>query len=347
MDIVTGIIKLLFGSKADKDRKAIEPYVNKIKEVYPSIAALSNDELRGRSQALMKQIADFIAPRRGAHRHSESAAGTRRNRTRREREDFEGDRRDHQTHRREDRTKARRNPARSVRHHEGYGASFRRERNGHGHGQRFRPAAGRLEGFRHDRRRQGRLRHPLARGRQRRQMGHGALRRAALRRRGAPQGQDRRDGHGRRKDPRSDAPRIPQRTGTQGRAHGDGQQLPGQARLRMDGPDVRIPRTVGGLHRRYAAQFRRPAASLHGRHHLRHEQRIRLRLSARQHGLVAQRPRAAQASLRHRRRGRLGAHRRRPHAADHLRSCPQGRRPALRAVPPRHRESLQSPKRIW
>ena len=42
MDIVTGIIKLLFGSKADKDRKAIEPYVNKIKEVYPSIAALSN-----------------------------------------------------------------------------------------------------------------------------------------------------------------------------------------------------------------------------------------------------------------------------------------------------------------
>ena len=175
-------------------------------------------------------------------------------------------------------------------------------------------------------------------------MGHGALRRAALRRRGAPQGQDRRDGHGRRKDPRSDAPRIPQRTGTQGRAHGDGQQLPGQARLRMDGPDVRIPRTVGGLHRRYAAQFRRPAASLHGRHHLRHEQRIRLRLSARQHGLVAQRPRTAQAPLRHRRRGRLGAHRRRPHAADHLRSRPQGRRPALRAVPPRHRESLQSPK---
>ena len=35
MDIVTGIIKLLFGSKADKDRKAIEPYVNKIKEVTP------------------------------------------------------------------------------------------------------------------------------------------------------------------------------------------------------------------------------------------------------------------------------------------------------------------------
>ena len=62
MDIVSNIIKFLFGSKADKDRKAIEPYVNKIKEIYPSISALSNDELRARSQALMKRIADFIAP---------------------------------------------------------------------------------------------------------------------------------------------------------------------------------------------------------------------------------------------------------------------------------------------
>ena len=40
---------------------------------------------------------------------------------------------------------------------------------------------------------------------------------------------------------------------------------------------------------------------LHGRHHLRHQQRIRLRLPARQHGFVAQGPGAAQAPLRHRR----------------------------------------------
>ena len=31
MDIVASIIKALFGSKADKDRKQIEPYVEKIK----------------------------------------------------------------------------------------------------------------------------------------------------------------------------------------------------------------------------------------------------------------------------------------------------------------------------
>ena len=61
MDIVASIIKALFGSKADKDRKQIEPYLQKIKAVYPSIEALSNDELRDRSEALKKQIADFIA----------------------------------------------------------------------------------------------------------------------------------------------------------------------------------------------------------------------------------------------------------------------------------------------
>ena len=61
MDILSNIIKLFFGSKADKDRKQIEPYVQKIKEIYPSIEKLSNDEVRARSSALMKQIADFIA----------------------------------------------------------------------------------------------------------------------------------------------------------------------------------------------------------------------------------------------------------------------------------------------
>ncbi|MFR9522093.1 MAG: preprotein translocase subunit SecA, partial [Rikenellaceae bacterium] len=61
MDILAGLIKLVFGSKADKDRKEIEPYVAKIKAIYPSIEKLSNDELRGRSAALRKSIADFIA----------------------------------------------------------------------------------------------------------------------------------------------------------------------------------------------------------------------------------------------------------------------------------------------
>ena len=61
MSALTSIIKFFFGSKADKDRKKIEPIVAKIKEVYPSISALSNDELRAHSAALRKRIADFIA----------------------------------------------------------------------------------------------------------------------------------------------------------------------------------------------------------------------------------------------------------------------------------------------
>ncbi len=61
MDIASKIIKLFFGSKADKDRKEINPYIEKIKAIFPSISALTNDELRARSAALSKSIADFIA----------------------------------------------------------------------------------------------------------------------------------------------------------------------------------------------------------------------------------------------------------------------------------------------
>ena len=61
MSVLTSIIKFFFGSKADKDRKEIMPYVEKIKAVYPTIEVLSNDELRERSAALRKRIADFIA----------------------------------------------------------------------------------------------------------------------------------------------------------------------------------------------------------------------------------------------------------------------------------------------
>ena len=61
MDILSKIIKVFFGSKSDKDNKEIIPYVEKIKAIYPTISALSNDELRARSAALSQSIADFIA----------------------------------------------------------------------------------------------------------------------------------------------------------------------------------------------------------------------------------------------------------------------------------------------
>ncbi len=61
MSLLSNLIKTVFGSKADKDRKEIEPYIARIKSVEPQIAALSNDELRERSAALRRQIADYIS----------------------------------------------------------------------------------------------------------------------------------------------------------------------------------------------------------------------------------------------------------------------------------------------
>ena len=62
MNIVQSILKLFFGTKSDKDRKEIQPYVEKVLAIYPKIDALSNDELRGRSEALKANIAEFIRP---------------------------------------------------------------------------------------------------------------------------------------------------------------------------------------------------------------------------------------------------------------------------------------------
>ncbi|MDO4496452.1 MAG: preprotein translocase subunit SecA [Bacteroidales bacterium] len=55
------ILTKLFGSKSQRDVKAIEPWVQKVKEAYPAIEKLTNDELRARSMALMQQMQDAVA----------------------------------------------------------------------------------------------------------------------------------------------------------------------------------------------------------------------------------------------------------------------------------------------
>ena len=72
-------------------------------------------------------------------------------------------------------------------------------------------------------------------------------------------------------------------------------------------------------------------AGLRRRHHLRHQQRVRLRLSARQHEIRHGADGAARPRLRHRRRGRLDPGRRGAHAADHLRPVGGPLRPLCRA----------------
>ena len=77
----------------------------------------------------------------------------------------------------------------------------------------------------------------------------------------------------------------------------------------------------------------RAQGSLRRRHHLRHQQRIRLRLPARQHEVPHRGLHAARPPLRH--RGRSGFHsdRRSPHPADHFRPLRRVHRQVLQGQP--------------
>ena len=52
----TKILKSLFGDKSSRDMKLIQPLVEKVKAVYPSIEKLDNDALRARSKELQQQV---------------------------------------------------------------------------------------------------------------------------------------------------------------------------------------------------------------------------------------------------------------------------------------------------
>ena len=60
MSFINNLLTKIFGSKYEKDMKEIAPIVAKIKEIYPTINSLSNDELRLRTTALRQQIAEAI-----------------------------------------------------------------------------------------------------------------------------------------------------------------------------------------------------------------------------------------------------------------------------------------------
>ncbi|MDR0955078.1 MAG: preprotein translocase subunit SecA, partial [Rikenellaceae bacterium] len=62
MGFTENLLKIFYGgTKADKDRKAIEPFVKSIKDAYPAIDALSNDELRERTEGLKAEIRAYIS----------------------------------------------------------------------------------------------------------------------------------------------------------------------------------------------------------------------------------------------------------------------------------------------
>ncbi|PKP37501.1 MAG: preprotein translocase subunit SecA [Bacteroidetes bacterium HGW-Bacteroidetes-14] len=65
MAIITGLLKKFFGTKADRDLKEIQPYVEKIHEAYQRIDKLTNDELRQETLRLRGVIAERIAEDEG------------------------------------------------------------------------------------------------------------------------------------------------------------------------------------------------------------------------------------------------------------------------------------------
>jgi preprotein translocase subunit SecA len=56
----TSVFTKFFGSKAERDLKEVQPYVDKVLEKEPEIIALSNDELRQRTIILKQKIKDHI-----------------------------------------------------------------------------------------------------------------------------------------------------------------------------------------------------------------------------------------------------------------------------------------------
>ncbi|GHS91248.1 protein translocase subunit SecA [Bacteroidia bacterium] len=58
------LLSSLFGNKSQRDLKEINPYVEKIRAVYPSVEKLSNDELRAKTDEIKQRIQDAVATER-------------------------------------------------------------------------------------------------------------------------------------------------------------------------------------------------------------------------------------------------------------------------------------------
>ena len=122
-----------------------------------------------------------------------------------------------------------------------------------------------------------------------------------------------RDAYRRRQDAGRHAAGLSQRHRAKGRACRHRQRLPRLPRRRVDGPGLQIPRAERRRHRPRTRRHR-AQGGLRCRRHLRHQQRIRLRLSARQHEILARPDGSAWTFLRHRRRSRLDPDRRGAHS---------------------------------
>ncbi|MBR4070322.1 MAG: preprotein translocase subunit SecA, partial [Bacteroidaceae bacterium] len=57
-------LKKLFGNKSQRDIKEVDPYIKKIKAIYPELQKLSNDELRARIDVVKQNLQNRVAAER-------------------------------------------------------------------------------------------------------------------------------------------------------------------------------------------------------------------------------------------------------------------------------------------
>ena len=62
------LFKAFVGDKSANDIKEVQPVVDRVKEIEPSLAGLSPDELRAQSAELRSRIQDHVAGRIGTNR---------------------------------------------------------------------------------------------------------------------------------------------------------------------------------------------------------------------------------------------------------------------------------------
>ena len=179
-------------------------------------------------------------------------------------------------------------------------------------------------------------RHP-ARGLRRRPRGRQAgarptaLRRPGHGRRGAAPRLGRGDEDRRGQDARLDAARVPQRARGPGRAPRHGERLPRPPRRGVDGAVAPLPRPHGRRRRSRRLDARGEARPVQLRPHVRHQQRGRLRLPARQHGRRASKTRCSAGCATSRGRRTTSASSTRSTRSSSTRLAP---RSSSRAAPP-------------
>ncbi len=61
MNFINKVLELILGKKSDKDIKKVMPIVQAIKEIYPELSSLTNDELRYKTVEFKEQIAEYLA----------------------------------------------------------------------------------------------------------------------------------------------------------------------------------------------------------------------------------------------------------------------------------------------